>query len=746
MYKEQEFIHLEGSVESVIYRNDDNGYIVLELANDDELITVVGELGSVQIGEELRLTGTYITHAKYGTQFKAEVCERRLPTSAASIRRYLASGIVKGVGPAMSKRIVDHFGDETLDIIEQEPERLSEVKGISDRLRESIAEEFKQIFGIRTVMVYLSKFGIAPSFSVRAWKKWGKASIDIIGENPFELCSPGIEMDFIIVDKIASEFQFAEDNINRIRAGISYVLIRNANSGHTCLPLDRLTETACALLNIDEDKFNEAIEIEIDDGVLCELVKRGRSFIYLREYYDAENYIAGRLAIIKHSFPKIDKTYENEIDRMQVELGIKYESLQRQAISLALSRGALILTGGPGTGKTTTLNAIISIFKQKGDKVLIAAPTGRAAKRISELTGYEAKTIHRLLEVGYSENGNMKFLRCEENLLDSDVIIIDEMSMVDTLLFEALLKAMRLSCRIIMVGDSDQLPSVGAGNVLKDLIESGMLTLVELKEIFRQAAQSRIVTNAHRIVAGDMPDLATRDSDFFFMQRLDPHDAEETIVELCAKRLPKTYKFSPIDDIQVLTPNRRGTLGSLELNTSLQAQLNPPHEERTEITYGDIKFRDGDKVMQVRNNYDIEWDMKGEKGAGIYNGDIGIIKMIDKRTQTVVIDFEGKIAHYNFDLLLELELAYAITVHKSQGSEFDAVIIPVLGGYDKLYFRNLLYTGVTRAKKLLILVGSKNRIAFMVKNDRKTLRYTGLRFLIERQLERDKDEGFELFS
>ena len=726
----KELVKIEGCVENILFRNIENGYVVLDLDMGSALTTVVGELGNIDEGEELCLTGEYITHPKFGVQFKAYLCERKLPETSFAIQKYLSSGVIKGIGPTLAKRIVEEFGDKTLDIIENNAEELLKVKGISPKKLDEISQEFKRIFGIRRLMIYLAQYSVPPAVAIKAWKKWGQFSFDIINENPYALCDFGIELDFNKAEDIAAQLQIPFDNKNRIRAGINYLLIDNTYSGHTCLPTDKLQQKACAILEISEEVFYQTLEQEYNDENLIEYIKGNRCFTFLHDYYIAENYIAGRMTVMKDFFKDNTNDYEDIIDLEESTNDIKYERLQRNAISLALSKGFMILTGGPGTGKTTTLNAIISLYKQQGLRVMLSAPTGRAAKRISDLTGYEAKTIHRLLEVGYESDGRLKFIHDENNPINCDVLIVDEMSMVDTLLFEALLRAIKLSCRLIMVGDSDQLPSVGAGNLLKDLIDSNAITVVELKEIFRQAQKSCIVTNAHKIVEGIIPDLTQKNSDFFFFQRFEESDAEDTIVELYKSRLPKAYNYSPIEDIQILSPTRKGVLGVVELNKRIQQEINPPKKELNEIKGMLYTFRVNDKVMQTKNNYDITWTKDNEAGAGIFNGDIGIIIEVNKVEGIVKINFECRITEYSFEMLDQLELAYAITVHKSQGSEFPVVILPILGGFDKLYFRNLLYTAVTRAKKLLIIVGSKNRVEYMVQNNRKTLRYSCLKSML----------------
>lgn len=731
---ENELIHIEGTVETVLFCNEQNGYIVLDLDTGGDYVTVVGELGTIEEGEELRLTGKYVTHPKFGAQFRAEACERKLPATETAILKYLSSGVIKGIGPTLAKRMVEEFGDKTLEVIENTPEDLIKVKGMSAKKADEISQEFRRIFGIRALMIFLAGYGVSPSVAVSAWKRWGQFAVEQIKANPYILCFQGIELEFSKAEEMAAKLEIPKDSPGRIRAGICYILTHNAFNGHTCLPEDRLKETAVKLLDVGEEVFDDNLSAACDDDELCVYDKDGRSFVFLQDFFRAEQYISTRLSVMNDCFKDTGTDYSKLIDIEEKTKIITYADKQREAIALALSKGFLILTGGPGTGKTTTLKAIISLYEQRGMKVMITAPTGRAAKRIADLTGYPAKTIHRLLEVMYDKSGQLKFKHNEQDPVSCDVMIIDEMSMVDTLLFESLLRALKLSCRLIMVGDSDQLPSVGAGNILKDMIDSGRLTVVALNEIFRQAQQSCIITNAHKIVNGEEPDLSRKDSDFFFMQRLDAEGAAVTVTELCSRRLPDAYGYSPLDDIQVLCPSRKGILGSVEMNKMLQRVLNPPKKELSEVKGILFTFRDGDKVMQTKNNYDIVWKKDGENGTGIFNGDIGIIVKVKRGEGTVVIDFEGRIAEYSLEMLEQLELAYAITVHKSQGSEFTAVIIPLLGGFDKLYYRNLLYTAVTRAKKMLIIVGSKSIVEKMVHNDRRTLRYTCLRHMIESEL------------
>ncbi len=739
---EEQLQELSGSVDSIVYMNENNGYCVFILDNGHEPITVVGELGGVDEGEELRLIGKYIDHPKFGPQFKAETCERKLPSDVSAIRKYLASGVIKGIGPVLAKKIVDKFGEETFYIIENEPERLTEIDGITSKKSKRIAEEFTNLSGVKSLMLMLSNYGVSASYGAKAWRRWGADSEDVINHNPYSLCGDGIELPFLKADSIAAQIELPYDNSDRIKAGIKNVLKENANAGHTCLPKDKLRQTTMDFLRIPEELFEQALSEELEEQNLCLFLKKQREFIALKSLYVAEDYISRRLCLMKELSYDSRINYDDVIDLVEEEFEIKYESLQRKAINTALSQGFLVLTGGPGTGKTTTLNAIISLFTQQGLSVMITAPTGRAAKRISDLTGYEAKTIHRLLEVSFTSDEMQKFTKNESNPLDCDVLVIDEMSMVDAQLFEALLRAIKMTCKLIMVGDSDQLPSVGAGNVLKDIIDSGVVPTIELKEIFRQAQKSSIVVNAHKIVKGEEIDLKRKDSDMFFFQRLEFDDLQELIVDLVSNRLPAAYGYTAKDNIQVLSPTRKGPSGTTELNNHLQLRLNPPSRKKPEIKTLGTTFRVGDKVMQNKNNYDIVWNKDGEQGTGIFNGDIGTIIEIKKAIGILKIDFDGRVCNYPSASLEQLELAYATTVHKSQGSEFDVVILAILGGYDKLYYRNLLYTAVTRAKKMLIIVGSSQRVKYMIDNNRRTLRYTLLKnmLLIDRSKELDDDE------
>ncbi len=729
--QENNSIQLSGTVESVTFHNEDSGFTVLELNTGDDLVTVVGVMAEVCPGEELRLTGGWVNHANYGPQFKAEACERTLPTSTSAIYRYLASGAVKGIGMATARRLVDAFGENTLKIMENEPKRMAEIRGISEAKAMKISEEFKKMFGVREVMLFLGEYGITPAEAMRVWKVWGAASVDRVRQNPYLLCSEGIAIGFDRADAIAHAAGMAQDDDLRIRAGAVHVLRHNAGVGHTCLPEDKLVETTAQMLEVSVEAAAQSVcSLVNDNSVVREPLQRGnslRDFIFIPTLHRAEHYAAGRLKMMVAYPPTQFRDIEADIARVERETGFHYENLQREAIRKALSQGVLILTGGPGTGKTTTLNAIIRLLEQKGQRVLLAAPTGRAAKRMAEVTGQEAKTIHRLLEVEWDPNNRPVFGRNEHNMLECDALIVDELSMVDSALFASLLQALPLGCRLILVGDSDQLPSVGPGDVLHELIASGMLPTVQLQEVFRQSLQSLIVSNAHKIVRGEMPELRCRNGDFFFLEDHAREHIRDTIVQLYTTRLPKSYGYSPLSDIQVLCPGRKGELGVHELNLRLQEAVNPPQHGKTEITINGMTFRVGDKVMQIKNDYDIPWSRAdGTNGTGVFNGDVGILKLIDRPTETIVIVYDDREAVYSFDTAGNLDLAYATTVHKSQGSEFEAVIMPMYPGPPQLYYRNLLYTAVTRAKSLLILVGMDHVVERMVENDRRTKRYSGL--------------------
>ena len=728
---ERDWSQLDGTVENIVFRNAGNYFTVLELNTADELVTVVGELPEVCAGEELRLRGSWQTHPSFGQQFKAETCERYLPTNASAILHYLSSGGVKGIGPVTAGHLVEKFGDATLEILENEPEKLCEVRGITLKKALKMAEEFQKQFGIRELLIYLGQYAITPGQVLKIWKKWGATAIDRVRENPYLLCGEGTGISFERADQVAAAMERPYDDIYRIKAGILYVLRHNLYNGHTCLPRGRVEETAAALLGVPPEMLGSAATEMVEENQLCEQEYAGRVFLYLSHILNSEGYIAERMKMMLAYPPEHFPDTEREIIQIEKESGITYEALQRTAITAALSQGLLILTGGPGTGKTTTLNAIIRLLETKGQKVLLAAPTGRAAKRMAELTGSESQTIHRLLKVEWTQDDVPSFAKNERNPLECDALVVDELSMVDTVLFESLLRALPMGCRLIMVGDCDQLPSVGAGNILGDLIESRLVPVVQLREVFRQSMNSLIVLNAHRIVQGEMPDLATRTSDFFFIKDSDPLSISDTLISLCKTRLPKTYGFSPIFDIQMLSPSRKGDLGTVEMNKKLQEALNPPEKGKREMAIGLRHFREGDKVMQIRNNYDIQWIKEdGTEGEGVFNGDVGVLIDADQKSSAVTVKFDDRTAVYDREMAEDLELAYAVTVHKSQGNEFDCVVMPMYPGPPQLYYRNLLYTAVTRAKSLLVMVGESAVIGQMIQNTQKTKRYTGLLHLL----------------
>lgn len=736
---DEKTLKLEGTVEKILFRNESNGYTVLDLDSGGELITAVGELGDIETGEVLLLEGEYVTHPRFGVQFKTEYFERKLPNTSVNIRKYLSSGAIKGIGPALAKRIVDTFGDKTFEIMEKEPQKLNRIKGMSPKKCSELSNEVRKIFELRSLMNFLAQYSIKAGCAMKAYRQWGPQAVELIKSDPYCLCGFPAELPFKKAEEVAKQLEIPSDSHKRIRAGFTFILEENARAGHSCIPLDKFEGLCCQYLNISQPLFYDVYNEALKDEHIFEYLKKDRAFVYLADYYNAEKYIAGRISVLKAFSVPDDNDFEQLIDLEEEENGIHYETLQRKAITTALSRGIMILTGGPGTGKTTTLNAIISLYEKKGETVFLSAPTGRAAKRMSDLTGRDARTIHRLLEVEYDKNGMLRFKHDESDPLECGVLVVDEMSMVDVLLFESLLRALKLNCRLIMVGDSDQLPSVGAGNLLRSLIECGCLPVIKLKEIFRQAQQSCIVTNAHRIVNGELPDLTQKKNDFFFFRRCETDTASRLMLDLVKTRLPKAYGYSPTDDIQVISPSRKGLTGVIELNKLLQEELNPKNSMKKEVRTPIYTFREGDKIMQTKNNYDIIWNKDGEQGSGIYNGDIGKILSINKASLEAAVDFDGRVAAYTFEMMTQLELAYAVTVHKSQGSEFDVVIIPLLGGFDKLYYRNLLYTAVTRAKKLLIIIGDEKIVAKMVMNNKRTNRYTCLTAMLRGEIDMESD-------
>lgn len=726
-----QLVSLRGTVDDIVFYNEDNGYVVADVETEDSLVTIVGMLGALEVGEELELTGRFVMHNRFGQQLQVESCVRALPSTVVNIERYLASGVIHGIGRALAKRIVTEFGEFTLQIIENTPEKLTRIKGISPQKCEEIAASAKQIFGLRNLMARLQTYDIPASTAMHAYRKWGADAWDLIRENPYRLCMAGMDLEFRQAEKLARALEMPMTDPRRLSAGFRWILQGNALEGHTCAPLEKFRSYAIRVLNIDESAFEAALQDCLADNLLYLYEKNGQHYLYLEEYFHAEDFIATRIAAMLAFSPPEDFDCDDAIAKEEQETQMSYAELQKQAIACAFSRGIMVLTGGPGTGKTTTLNGVIHLCLKAGSIVLLAAPTGRAAKRMTELTGREAKTIHRLLGTDYDENGQLVFQHNEQNPLKADVVIVDEVSMVDTLLFEGLLRALRLSCRVILVGDEDQLPSVGAGNLLHTLTRCEKIPVVRLTEIFRQAQESCIVRSAHEIVSGETPNLQEKQSDFFFFDRRDADGAIALLTELYAKRLPKAYGFVPSSDIQVISPTRKGLVGTINLNQILQEAVNPPQYGKMVLKNHLFTFRAGDKVMQTQNQYEMEWRKDGEIGAGIFNGDMGIVTDIDKATHTMTVDFDGRVVRYTAEQLDQLELAYAVTVHKSQGSEFEAVLLVLPDGNDRLTYRSLLYTAVTRAKKLLILIGSPKKVRDMVQNHRRTLRYSCLGAMLQ---------------
>ena len=730
-FEQDESEQIEGTVEAITYRNDENGYTVLKFNTDYDIITAVGSFPVLSAGDMLRLFGKFETHKVYGEQFHAFSFEHIRPATAEAILKYLAAGAIKGIGPSTAAKIVARFGENTLEIMEKEPSRLSQIKGISPKKAERIGQEYKNAAGIRETMLHFVGMGISTEESLKIYKRFGNRSVERINENPYELCSDEIGFSFDRADAVARNLGVSSDNDFRVESGIIYILRHNLSNGHTCLPRDKVVSLAAQLLGVSADSADIACDRLCERGKAASFEREQKEFIALYKYFEAESYTAGRMKTMLEYPPIPITAIENQIDAIERVNGIEYDEHQKQAIITALSKGILILAGGPGTGKTTTLKAIITILEQQGMDFFLAAPTGRAAQRMSDLTGYEARTLHRLLDAGRDENGNLIFGKNEQNQLDADAVIVDELSMVDSLLFAALLKAMKLGCRLIMVGDRNQLPAVGAGNVLGDLFDSGKLPVVCLDKIFRQAMQSRIVTNAHLIVGGKSPEYSKKEGDFFLVREENPLRAAKLVADLCARRLPAAYGFDPLKDIQVLCPSRKGETGTAALNERLCELLNPAEFGKDEIRTERANLRVGDKVIQTRNNYDTVWTADdGKQGTGVFNGDIGVLKYIDRAAGVVCVKFGDKTAMYTGSESDDLDKAFAVTVHKSQGSEYDCVIIPTVGIPPQLMFRNLLYTGVTRAKKLLVLVGTEQTVTRMAENDRKTLRYTALSTLL----------------
>lgn len=721
---------IKGYVDYIVFRNEDNGYTVFHLTNEDGEVTCVGTFPYISEGELMEVSGEYITHSVYGTQLQVMSHEIKDPEDLMSIERYLGSGAIKGVGAALAGRIVRRFKDDTFRIIEEEPERLAEIKGISERKAREIAEQVEEKKDMRKAMIYLQKYGITLSLAAKIYEHYGNSVYRVMEENPYQIADHVPGVGFKTADEIASKIGIHTDSDFRIRSGIVYVLLQAVGDGHIYLPKEELLQKTVLLLEVeinDIDRFLQDLSME------KKIIVKGER-VYPAQYYYMELNTARMLLDLNIKYEIADVTIEHRLRQIEKNAELELDDMQRQAVKAAITNGVLVLTGGPGTGKTTTINAMIHFFESEGMDILLAAPTGRAAKRMSEATGCEAKTIHRLLELAYmpDDHSKMHYGRDEENPLEADVIIIDEMSMVDLTLMHTLLKAISVGTRLILVGDKDQLPSVGAGSVLKDLIGSESFKVVKLSKIFRQAEQSDIVVNAHKINRGERVILDNKSQDFFFLKRDDANVIISVMLTLIQKKLPK-YVDADVLDIQVLTPMKKGLLGVERLNTILQHYLNPPDKGKIEKEHGSRKFRVGDKVMQVKNNYQLEWEIATkyglviDSGLGVFNGDIGRVIDINLHTEKIKVEFEEKkVVEYSFELLEELELAYAITIHKSQGSEYPAVVIPLLQGPRQLYHRNLIYTAVTRAKKCVTIVGSDVTFQEMIQNCQEQNRYTSL--------------------
>lgn len=756
------YMQIAGTIRAVLFHNEENGYAVVKLETQDgSWITAVGCLPGAAVGEQLILTGKYVLNSTYGEQFKAEWAERSLPVGVDAIYDYLASGAIKGIGPATATLLVSQFGEKTLGVIENQPERVYEIKGISRKKALGFSSTLKKQIGMRRVLEYLSNYGLKPTIGIRLYRAFGDRALERLEENPYIISRESIGASFAEADKLALDIGFEGDAPERVAAATVFELSHNSKNGHCFIPYSDLITVTSELIDVSAEQIEEAIEMLILDGDIVRCQIAGKDACYLVSLYESEAYVAERIKQMVSVNIDYEGNIEELIEEIEKEQAVDYADLQIYSLRVAALNQIMLLTGGPGTGKTTTVRAIVSLFKKLGLATLITAPTGRSAKRISELCGYEASTIHRLLEAGYTEDEeNIVFRRNEKNLLECDAIILDECSMVDITLMHALISAMPESCRLVLVGDADQLPSVGPGNVFGDSIRSGVVQTVRLTDIFRQTESSSIVTNAHIINRGEYPNLINRvNSDFFLLKRNKSSETVDTLVDLCTSRLPANMGISK-SDIQVLSPTRRGECGTTQLNLVLQNAINPPDKEKKEKKFGEIVFREGDRVMQIRNNYDIIWynfshgscfsylngaefkddintehfeaDESKSVGSGIYNGDIGEIISIDSIKEIIHVLYDDKLAAYGFDMLTELEHAFAITVHKSQGSEYDAVLFVAADSAPQLLSRKVLYTAVTRAKNLLIIVGPEENVYRMIDNHKISKRYSGLRARLQK--------------
>lgn len=770
---------IEGTIEEIVFSNEKNGYTICDIACEDELITAVGYMPFISVGEILKIEGTWTAHPTYGEQIQVEYCEKITPETVEAIEKYLGAGVIKGIGKATAKKIVKAFGDNTLNVILENPDKLTEIKGISLSRARAIGLSLVRRREFTNIVTFLHEYGISPIYTAKIYRVFGDGTIEEIKKNPYRLADEISGISFAIADRIASDLGIDPSSRLRISSGIKYVLIQASFNGHTYLPLEQLLDYSIELLEVGEEDIEDALVSSVFEGsihIMKEEEEKEHTLsgikysygdrIYLSNFYDAEISVASRISSISKYGLASDKsktnkeiieTIEQRIEYIQQQEGIILAKAQQYAVKEALLNGVLVITGGPGTGKTTIIKSIINLLKKEGYRIALAAPTGRAAKRMTEATGFQAKTIHRLLETGYIEEGEEpSFFRNELNPIDADIVIIDEMSMVDIFLMDSLVKAIKPGAKLILVGDINQLPSVGPGNVLKDIITSDIIKTVKLTEVFRQAEESMIVVNAHRVNRGERPILNIKEKDFYFTAKNNGNSVVETVVDLCCRRIPSQYGYDPVKDIQVLIPMKKGTVGVANLNIEIQKALNPKRRHKKEKDFFNFVYREGDRVMQIKNNYNIKWekvrrktiannsyDMEKkenkpdmnlenwehtkEEGIGVFNGDTGIILKINEQNETITVLFDDdRIVEYSFDAFEEVEPAYAITIHKSQGSEFPVVILPIFSGPPVLMTRNLLYTAITRAKELVVIVGSEKVLYFMVDNNREMLRYSGL--------------------
>ena len=736
-----ERVTIEGAVDTVVFQNEENGYTVLHLLTDQgEVVTVVGCIPFAAAGESMTITGVWVNHPTYGPQLTAELVERRMPQDEESIVCYLASGVLKGVGPSTAARLVDRFGADTLRIIEEEPEKLTAIKGVTSKKAMEISAALRSLTGLRRVMEFLSRYDLPVTLAMGLLRAYGDETLEKLKDNPYLLTDERCGVDFSDADEIALSMGFDGDSPCRVEAAVLYELNHNLSNGHVFLPRPKLIAATMELIGVTEETAEKALDdLTERHAVVCGPIANVQG-CYLRRMYEAEVYVAGRLAAACADTWDCGRNVDKIIDDIETRQGIAYAPEQRRAVALAAERGVLLLTGGPGTGKTTSVRGIVTLFERMGLDTVLLAPTGRAAQRMSQLCGKDAQTIHRALGMSWNElTGEVTFRKNEKEPLEADAVIVDEMSMVDLDLMASLLRAMRPGCRLVMVGDPDQLPSVGAGNVLGDLLRSGVIPAVSLTVVFRQAQQSAIIRNAHAVNHGQPPELKNNQNDFFFLCRRAPDRLVQTVVELCRDRLPANMGI-PADQIQVLSPTRKGVCGTVNLNRALQAALNPPVADKRQKPWGDMVFREGDRIMQTRNNYDVVWEKAdGTAGTGIFNGDVGVIREIDPSGELITLQFDDRTCVYTADLLNQLDMAYAMTVHKAQGSEYRAVVLASTAVAPALMVRGVLYTAITRARELLILVGDDIVPGQMAANDKQQRRYSGLR----RRLREEAEHGLQ---